>query len=142
MQSIDSLIESARDSRLERQPQYVQELIHRMALRLEVEHKYAEAMRRETDAEIAAARALLTDGPADSNTYLSLGGVLRADEDDDGNSRPLGRDVFVEFRPEGAEVGEGFAVRMVDGKLEISGPGRFVIEPVHSSSVRIVPAGE
>lgn len=143
MQSVEALLAAAGNYRLKAQPQWVQKLVHDLATRMEAEHKHAEAVRRETDAEIAAARALLNEGPADSDTFLSLGGVIRADhESDDGDSRPLGRGVFVEFRPEGAEVGEGYAVRVVDGVLEISGPNRLAVEPINSTHVLIIPAPE
>jgi hypothetical protein len=139
MLSTKQLIEEAQDERLRHLPLYARKLIHDLAVRLGQEAAYSKSAREKAEQQVDAARKLLNEGPADSNTFLSLGNVMGSNYGEDGreDERPLGSGPSIEFRDPSLMPGEGFSVRMKNGRLEISGINVLAITPVHSTAVTI-----
>jgi hypothetical protein len=133
--TVEKLIEESRSERLQRLPQYAQELIHDLAHRLDAEHRYAQSIRERAEKEVDEVRKLAAEGPEDSDTFVSLPHSVL--DSGDFEERPLGQGVTVEFRAPGLEPGEGFDVKMTDGHLVVSGVNRLGIVPVHASQVEI-----
>jgi hypothetical protein len=137
----EQLHEKAKDPRLAKQPAWVQQLVAVLDVRL----RSAEASRLRTAEkaaeEVDAARALLNEGPADSDTFLWLSTSAVSDGgwgDDPGKDvRPLGHGVTVEFRDADSGPAEGFEVKMKDGQLEVSGINVLYVKPQAPNTVRI-----
>jgi len=131
--------QEAQAGRLNGQPLWVRSLVHDLVLQLTYEAGRAERAGARADSAVQEANALLSKGPADSDTFVSIPRELSVYEDgDEANERPLGRSVVVEFRREGLLPGEGFTVRLgQDGVLEVSNCGPLAVLPSHPSAVRI-----
>lgn len=136
MLTVEQLLQEARDVRTRPLPAYAQNLIFDLAKRLELEAKAAAGARETAEREVAEARTLLTEGPADSDTYLDLPGALYATED--AEQRPLGKGASVEFRKPEELPGEGISVkRGTDGSLRISGLNHLAVIPVNPTTLKI-----
>jgi hypothetical protein len=85
--------------------------------------------------EVTEARKLLTEGPADSDTYLDLPCALYTDAEDE--QRPLGKGATIEFRGPGDEPGEGISVKWEKDHLKISGLNRLAVVPINTTTVHI-----
>jgi hypothetical protein len=138
MRDADSLIrQAAEDPRLPKQAKWVQGLIYGLASRLELEIRSAEGVRQRAEREVSEARSLLTEGPADSDTFMDLARSL-ADTYDDVPQRPLGKGVNIEFRTDGMQTGEGVNVKLMeDGTLHVHGLGHLAVIPVNHSYLKI-----
>lgn len=138
MMTIEQLIEKSRDTRLQRLPQYAQVLIHDLARRLKAEHRYAVAVQEQAAQEVTQARAALTEGPADSDTFLALPSSPTLGYTEEMAYRPLGRGTAVEFRPPGTQPGEGFYARLDrDGCLQIDGDCSLAVHPVNHLCITV-----
>lgn len=138
-QEVLKAAQTAQEGRLKSQPVWVRELVADLVLRLTYEARRASDAEGLADSAVQEANTLLSRGPADSDTFVSIPRELSVHEDgDEANERPLGRGVCVEFRREGLLPGEGFSVRLRDGALEVSNCGPLaVLLPSHPSAVRI-----
>jgi hypothetical protein len=138
IRSIGEVLKSARDDRVRRLPVWAQILVDNLAVHLDRQTRYAEATARRAELETDAARKLLNEGPENSDTFLSLAGVLSTGySEDENDDRPLGSGVRIEFRLPGDGPGEGFEVRLKDGSLEISGLNVLAVAPVDSHTLKI-----
>jgi hypothetical protein len=135
MLSVQQLIEESRSERLQKLPMYAQELIHDLAHRLDAEHRYAQSTCERAEKEVDAIRKLLAEGPEDSDTFVSLPHSLL--DSGDFEERPLGQGVTVEFRAPGLTPGEGFDVKLKDGRLIVSGIARLAVAPESSYTLEI-----
>lgn len=134
MLTVDQLIEESRDPRLQRLPQYAQTLIWDLAHRLAAEHAAAEGARATAEKEVTQARALLTEGPADSDTFMDL---PRAQYDYSEEQRPLGKGTNIEFRAPELESGEGVSVKWQGDHLLVNGINHLAVVPVNSTTIKI-----
>lgn len=137
MMTVEQLIEESRDERLQRLPMYARTLIHDLAARLDMEHRHAASVKERAEKEVEEARALLTQGPEDSDTFVDLPHSTIAGYTDEPEQRPLGKGVSVEFRRPGGDVGEGFSVRLKDGQLHISSTSYLAVLPQNHSAIVI-----
>lgn len=137
MMTIEQLIEESRDERLERLPLYARTLIHQLALRLESEHRDAVVVRAQAEEEVTEARALLTQGPEDSDTFVDLPRSKVAGYTDEPEQRALGKGISVEFRRPSDAAGEGFIVYLKDDQLHVSSMSYLAVLPVDHSTVVI-----
>lgn len=135
--SIEQLIAGSRDERLHRLPRYARELIFQLARRLDMEHRYATSVKGRAEEEVAEARALLAQGPEDSDTFVGLPRSTVTGYSDEPEQRPLGKGVGVEFRRPGGDVGEGFSVRLEDSKLHISSDSYLMVLPEGPTTIVI-----
>lgn len=136
MKSVEHLLDEATAMRTRPLPAYAQTLIADLAKRLEMEATAAAGARETAEREVTEARALLTSGPADSDTYLDLPRALYATEDDE--QRPLGKGASIEFRKPEELPGEGISVkREEDGSLRISGLNHLAVVPVNLTTIKI-----
>jgi len=137
----EKLLIKAKDARLLNQPKWVQELVHDLARQAERSEAAEQRMSERLEKEMDAARALLNEGPKDSDTFLFLSSELvnTTDEDEDAY-RPLGSGVTVEFRQPGDMAAEGYAVRLNEKGLWVSGLNALAVLPCSSTSVTIVRA--
>lgn len=136
MKTTDQLIAAARDPRLAAQPKWIQQLVHDLAHRMELEARSAEGARRRAEGEVAQARELLTSGPADSDAYMDLPRAYST-YSDEAEQRPLGRGTTVEFRSPDTGPGEGMSVRWTGAGLEISGINCLAVVPLDPTRIRI-----
>jgi hypothetical protein len=138
----EQLIEEAGSRRTDNLPLWARYLLLDLAKRLRSLSAETERLREDTAKELEAARALLNEGPADSDTFLSLASGLTTDYDSDDNSdfRPLGKGVRIEFRIPDSEAYEGVTARMTDGSLEVSSLSSLTVRPVNRSTVLITEA--
>lgn len=137
--SIEKLLIKAKDARLLRQPKWVRDLVHELAWQIQISEAAEEGMRGRLETEMAAARALLNEGPKDSDTFLFLSNELADTSDEENDSyRPLGTGVTVEFRRPGDGPAEGFSVRLTEKGLVISGINKLAVVPDHSTSVTVI----
>lgn len=134
MLTVDQLIEESRDPRLQRLPQYAQNLIWDLAHRLAAEHAAADGARATAEREVAEARALLTEGPVDSDTFMDL---PRSRYDDSEDQRPLGKGTNIEFRGPDTESGEGISVKWKGDHLLVNGINHLAVVPVDSMTIKI-----
>lgn len=138
MRTIEQLIKASRDTRLQRQPRYVQDLVDRLTHRLVAEHRHALAVQEEAEKEVTEARAALTEGPADSDTFLALPSSPTIGYTEEMAYRPLGRGTAVEFRPPGTQPGEGFYARLDrDGCLQIDSDSSLAVYPVNHLRITV-----
>lgn len=137
MMSVDRLLEEAKQARLQRLPQYAQELIFDLARSLEREHRAASDIQERAEKEVTEARALLTSGPEDSDTFASLPSSLYTMEEDE--ERPLGKGTSIEFRaPDNHLPGNGISVaRRDNGDLEIRSMAQVAVIPLSTHNLLI-----
>lgn len=136
MRGTTQLILDANDPRLERQPQYVRQLIAELAYRLNLEAKAAEGARRRAEKEVDEARKIAAEGPENSDTFLSMPRSFSTFSEEY-EQKPLGTGVNIEFRAPGLTEGEGFQVSMEDGKIKVSGMSRLAVVPQDAYSITI-----
>jgi hypothetical protein len=136
MLSVEKLIEESRDPRLQRLPQYARQLIHDLAHRLDLVHRYAVAVKEQAEREVDQAREIAAEGPEGSDTFLDLPRSLHSTSDDY-EVRPLGRGANIEFRRPGDDPGEGFNVKLDDDGLKIHGVNCLAVVPVDPYTLKI-----
>lgn len=135
MQTVEQLIEAAEAAQSRALPEYAKKLIGDLAHRLALEARAAEGARRTAEREVSEARALLTSGPEDSDTYLDLPRALYATEDDE--QRPLGKGANIEFRRPEETPGEGISVKWDEGGLRVSGLNHLAVVPIDQLTLKI-----
>jgi hypothetical protein len=136
MLSVERLLEEARNPRLERLPLYARELIEDLARRMAIEAAHAESVTERAEKAAEEATALLTQGPAGSDTFMDLPrDLIKYEEEID--QRPLGTGVNIEFRQESDLPGEGICATWEADGLKIHGPNPLTVIPVDSCTVRI-----
>ena len=136
MQTVEQLIEAAEAAQSRALPDYAKKLIRDLAYRLELEARAAEGARQTAEREVNGARALLTSGPADSDTYLDLPGAGFSTVDDE--QRPLGKSASIEFRTPDELPGEGIGVKRADdGTIHVRSISRLAVLPENGSFIRI-----
>ena len=138
----EQLHKAVEDPRLARQPAWVQQLIVMLDLRLRYEEGSRQRTEQKAAEEVEAARALLNEGPADSDTFLWLPASAVSDSgwsenDDAENVRPLGQGVTVEFRAPGMDAGCGYEVSMQGGRLQVRGINQLTVRPEISTVLTI-----
>lgn len=137
MQTVEQLIESAQTARLQAQPVWVRQLVHDLATRLKAESTYAAAVKQRAEDEVGEARALLTGGPADSDTYVDLPRAASVYEEN-GAQRPLGKGACIEFRASDEVSGEGLTVKRTEGgSLKVRGCGPLAVIPQDTHTILI-----
>lgn len=137
MQTVEQLIESAKTARLQTQPLWVRNLVRDLAQQLELQTRYAEAVKERAEKEVGEARVLLTGGPADSDTYVELPRAASVYEEDV-SQRPLGKGVCIEFRAPGEESGEGITVQRTEGgSLAVCSYGSLAVIPQDAHTLLI-----
>lgn len=137
MLSVEQLIEESRTDRLHSQPLWVRTLVHELARSLEREHVSAERARSQAEREVDAARALLTEGPAGSDTFMDLPRTLAGSVTDEYEQRPLGTGVSIEFRRPEDGPGEGIDVKFENGRLRVGGLNHLAVVPVDARTIYI-----
>jgi hypothetical protein len=135
--SVEQLIQESRDPRLQKLPLYARQLIFDLARRMELEKISADAIRDRAGKEVDEVRKIAAEGPEDSDTFMDLPHSQVAGYLEEAEQRPLGKGVNIEFRPEGAEVGEGFDVKLKDGRLHVSGVNHLAVIPGGPMSIVI-----
>jgi hypothetical protein len=136
MQSSRDLIQAARHAQARPVPKWAKELIHDLASRLRATEAELERVQETATREVTEARALLT-GPEDSDTFMNLPRSLMSAAED-GEQRPLGKGVTVEFRTAGEEPGEGTLVSLgVDQTIHVHGLNHLVVVPVNPTYIQI-----
>lgn len=133
----EQLAEAATDPRLKAQPKWVQELVHDLTLRMIYATRRLADVESAAEREVGEARALLTGGPADSDTYVDLPRAVSVYEEY-GAQRPLGKGACIEFRDPGDESGEGVTVRRTEGgSLLVRGSSTLVVVPQDTHTILI-----
>lgn len=135
MLSVEKLIEESRSHRLYNQPVWVRQLVHDLAHRLDSEHRYAQDVKETAAREVEQARALLAEGPEDSDTFMAM--PYSHVSDDEVEERPLGKGTVIEFRQPDMDPGEGMEVCLNDGSLLVRGVNHLAVVPVSLTSLRI-----
>lgn len=131
-------LEEAETPRLHTQPLWVRELVRGLANQLRMAHASEQRTAEKAAQEVEHARALLAEGPADSDTFLNLPHSAVADVGwDDVSVRPLGRGVTVEFRDTSGIPGDGFEVSLADGRLTITGINHLDVRPVDPTTLTV-----
>lgn len=136
MQTVEQIIEAAEAAQSRALPEYAKKLIGDLAHRLALEARAAEGARQTAEREVSEARALLTSGPEDSDTYVYLPRARYSTEDDE--QRPLGKGVSIEFRQPEEMPGEGISVkREEDGTLHVHSVSHLAVLPVGPMYIKI-----
>lgn len=123
----EELIDAGQAAQNRNLPAYAKRLIGDLVVALDRQARYAEGTRVRAAKEIDEIRALLTDGPADADTFASLPRTMVGD--DETEDRPIGTGVTVEYRAPGLTPGEGFEVSLKDGRLHVRGIARMAVVP-------------
>jgi hypothetical protein len=135
MKTTQEIIREAQEAQSRPIAKWLSQLIADMTYRLGLEHRRAEGAMKRAVEEVTEARRLLTEGPADSDTFLDLPRALYTDAEDE--QRPLGKGATIEFRGPGDEPGEGISVKWEKDHLKISGLNRLAVVPINTTTVHI-----
>ncbi len=144
MKDTRDLLQAAKDPRLASQPKWIQALVGDLAYQLRLTDAQLTSVRERAEAEVEAARKLLSEGPEGSDTFMPLPHSSVADGYGD-EERPLGQGTAIEFRPAdgtGREPGEGFTVQLTEGRvLKVTSISAITLSPRDTHTVLIEEIG-
>jgi len=137
MSNAEELIKRAREAQNRNLPVWARNLIYDLSHALDVQTRYADAVKTRAASEVDQLRGQLAEGPADADTFVAMPQSFTADQTYEVTQRPLGRGVVVEFRGPTDDEEEGFQVKIEEGRLQVESMSRLSVSPTYGGNIEI-----